>query len=242
MISLTLKLLLAHLIGDFLIQPDHWVKDKEEKKHRSKYMFAHLLIHAIATLLLLQFDFTYWKGLVIIIVSHFAIDLIKINWQNTSNKRWLFFIDQLAHLLVIAWVVYLYEPYKLNLMSSFLMGNQMILLAIALLTTTVASSIFMKVIITKWELEEDISSASLEHAGKYIGMLERLFVFGFIVLGQWQAIGFLLAAKSVFRFGDLSKAKDRKLTEYILIGTLLSFGFAILFGLAYNYFSERIGD
>ncbi|MEP3387400.1 MAG: DUF3307 domain-containing protein [Reichenbachiella sp.] len=240
MIALTLKLLLAHLIGDFLIQPTHWIKDKEEKKHKSKYLYVHLLTHTLAILLLLQFDFSFWKGLVIIIASHFIIDLMKINFQNSSNKRWLFFLDQLAHLFVLAWVVYLYEPYSLIQACSFLMSNQIILFVIALLTTTVVSSIFMKVIITKWELEEDINSASLEHAGKYIGMLERLFIFGFIALGQWQSIGFLLAAKSVFRFGDLSKAKDRKLTEYILIGTLLSFGFAILCGLAYVYFSGII--
>lgn len=240
MITLTLKLLLAHLIGDFLVQPDHWIKDKEKKKHRSKYLLAHLLIHALATLILLRFDFTYWKGVLVIIISHFIIDVIKINLQNPSNKRWLFFADQLAHLAVLGWVVYLYEPYSFT--TSHLLSNQTLLFAIALLTTTVVASICMKVIITKWELEEDINSASLEHAGKYIGMLERLFVFGFIVLGQWQAIGFLLAAKSVFRFGDLSKAKDRKLTEYILIGTLLSFGLAILCGLGYNYFSGMISD
>jgi hypothetical protein len=40
-----------------------------------------------------------------------------------------------------------------------------------------------------------------------------------------------LAAKSVFRFGDLKESKDRKLTEYILIGTLLSFGIAIASGI-----------
>jgi hypothetical protein len=51
------------------------------------------------------------------------------------------------------------------------------------------------------------------------------------VTSNWQAIGFLIAAKSVFRFGDLSQSKDRKLTEYILIGTLLSFGIAITTGL-----------
>jgi hypothetical protein len=61
-------------------------------------------------------------------------------------------------------------------------------------------------------------------------MLERLFVFTFVITGNWEAIGFLLAAKSVFRFGDLKESKDRKLTEYILIGTLLSFGIAILIG------------
>jgi hypothetical protein len=61
--------------------------------------------------------------------------------------------------------------------------------------------------------------------------LERLFVFLFVVTGHWEGIGFLLAAKSVFRFGDLKESKDRKLTEYILIGTLLSFGFATATGM-----------
>jgi len=77
----------------------------------------------------------------------------------------------------------------------------------------------------------DSNEESLNNAGKYIGMLERLFVFTFVVTGNWEAIGFLLAAKSVFRFGDLKKSKDRKLTEYILIGTLLSFGIAIAIGI-----------
>lgn len=72
---------------------------------------------------------------------------------------------------------------------------------------------------------------SLSNAGKYIGMLERIFVFIFVVTGNWDGIGFLLAAKSVFRFGDLKESKDRKLTEYILIGTFLSFGIAIVVGM-----------
>jgi len=84
-------------------------------------------------------------------------------------------------------------------------------------------------------MEEDKTEDSLKNAGQFIGILERLFVFAFILLNQWSAIGLLIAAKSVFRFGDLSRAKDRKLTEYILIGTLLSFGLAIATGLAYKY-------
>lgn len=65
-------------------------------------------------------------------------------------------------------------------------------------------------------------------------MIERLLVFIFIISGNFSAVGFLLTAKSVFRFGDLSKAKNMKLTEYVLIGTLLSFGIAILVGLLFN--------
>lgn len=40
-----------------------------------------------------------------------------------------------------------------------------------------------------------------------------------------------LAAKSIFRFGELSKSKEIKTTEYVLIGTLASFTIAILTGL-----------
>lgn len=59
-------------------------------------------------------------------------------------------------------------------------------------------------------------------------MLERLLILLFVLIGQWAGVGFLLAAKSIFRFGDLNEAQDRKLTEYIMIGTLLSFGIAML--------------
>ena len=77
----------------------------------------------------------------------------------------------------------------------------------------------------------DSNDDSLNNAGKYIGILERLFVFVFVITSNWGGIGFLLAAKSIFRFGDLKESKDRKLTEYILIGTLLSFGIAMAIGM-----------
>ena len=92
---------------------------------------------------------------------------------------------------------------------------------------------------SKWTPFTNASdSDSLAEAGKYIGILERLFVFAFIISGRWEAIGFLVAAKSVFRFGDLRQSKDRKLTEYILIGTLLSFGISILCGLIYTVITQ----
>ena len=40
----------------------------------------------------------------------------------------------------------------------------------------------------------------------------------------------ILAGDAIFRFGDLKEAKDRKLTELVLIGTLLSFSSAIFIG------------
>ena len=94
----------------------------------------------------------------------------------------------------------------------------------------------MKTIFLKWDINKLIeSNESLKDAGKYIGILERILVFVFIITDHWEAVGFLITAKSVFRFGDLKESKNRKLTEYILIGTLISFGIAILIGLLYQF-------
>lgn len=231
MIPFALKLILAHTIGDFLFQPDKWVMNKMERKHLSPYLYLHIFIHALALVVLLQFQMHYWLGILIILVTHFLIDLLKINLTGKWNPRLLFGLDQILHLLVIAVVVHLYFPFDLD--RSLLLRPPLLLFLISVILLTSVSAILMKLIMSKWILVEDKEGDSLPNAGKYIGILERLFVFGFIVLQQWEAIGLLITAKSVFRFSDLSRAKDRKLTEYILIGTLLSFGLAILIGLAY---------
>ena len=154
------------------------------------------------------------------------------------NLRVLFAIDQIVHLLLIGLVVYLNFSNQIELEKIYTTASLLLLLAVLIISF--ASFIIMEIIMSKWSLEEDNSEDSLESAGKYIGILERLFVFGFILLNQWSAIGLLIAAKSVFRFGDLSRAKDRKLTEYILIGTLISFGLAIFIGLVYQYLIKQL--
>ncbi|MDZ7853283.1 MAG: hypothetical protein U5L98_11735 [Halomonas sp.] len=62
-------------------------------------------------------------------------------------------------------------------------------------------------------------------------MLERLLVLTLVLLDQLTAVGFLLAAKSVLRFGDLRDSRDRKLTEYVLLGTLLSVSTTLVLGM-----------
>ena len=72
---------------------------------------------------------------------------------------------------------------------------------------------------------------SLEAAGRYIGIFERILVLTFIITDNFAAIGFLIAAKSILRFSDKTETGARKQTEYVLIGTLMSFAITILLGL-----------
>lgn len=228
---LLLKLLLAHLIGDFFLQPQSWVEDKETKKLKSPKLYLHISIH-LALLFLLVWDASLWKMILLIGLSHFIIDTLKLVLQQKNNRRVLFFIDQLLHIIVIFTAYFWYSETSFAL--DMIVNEQSLLMFICILFLTLPVSIFMKVIFLKWNIAKFTEgNKSLKDAGKYIGVLERVLVFIFVILDHWEAVGFLITAKSVFRFGDLTAAKQRKLTEYVLIGTLISFGIAILTGLIF---------
>lgn len=227
------KFLLAHLIGDFVFQPYAWVKDKENKGYKSPKLYYHLAVHALGLATVLFFDISYWLGFLLILISHYGIDLIKIYLTNKKNERLLFFLDQMFHLITMALISQLYEPLRID--WQFFRSAELGYLVLALVMVSFVGAILVKVIISPWSPKtEEKDGDSLAKAGRYIGMLERLFVFGFVLLDFLGGIGFLLAAKSIFRFGDLRLARDRKLTEYILIGTLLSFGLAMLIGFLFK--------
>jgi hypothetical protein len=231
MITLFLKLLIVHFLGDFALQPDSWVAAKNKKRHKSRYLYYHLGIHALLLLIIFWFDWQYWPLFVAYTLSHFVFDLVKLKLNGKMNARVLFALDQLAHLFVIALLVYFYQPFSLAF--DVLFSSRALLLIATILALTSVSSVVIKQLMSRWNLQAIEDDDALQNAGKYIGMLERLFIFGFVILHQWQAIGFLIAAKSVFRFSDLSRAKDRKLTEYMIIGTFISFGLSLLISVLY---------
>ena len=228
MIAWVLKITLAHLLGDFMFQPDKWIENKNRKTYKSKYLYYHVFIHFVLILLILQFDFKYWLALILIPISHYLIDLGKLLLKNKIETRKLFLLDQLLHFLVIFLITKIY--FKVQIDFSIIFSAKIVLLLTAFLSISYVASVVIKILISKWKQENESTNA----AGKYIGMMERILVFVFIVLNHWEGVGFLLAAKSVFRIGDLTKSHEVRLTEYILIGTLLSFGIAIGVALAYQ--------
>lgn len=233
MMALLLKLILAHLIGDFFLQPQKWVKDKDKKKLKSVWLYVHVAIH-IALMFLIVWDLSYSILILSIGALHLIIDGLKLILQRKKTKRLFFFIDQLLHFISIIAVAALLNGNDIEF--NLTLNAHTLLLIIGIAFLTLPTSIIMKTIFSKWNISQlTKDNESLKDAGKYIGILERLLVFIFIVANHWEAVGFLITAKSVFRFGDLTASKERKLTEYILIGTLISFGIAIIMSLLYLY-------
>ncbi len=232
---LILKLFLAHIVGDFFLQPSTWVKEKEKKKLKSPKLYIHVLIH-LALLFLFLWDSSLWPLILFIGVAHLFIDAIKLLFQKKKTKRRWFFIDQILHITSIIGGYLIFTTSEIPLETIF--TEQHLLIISCLLFLTIPVSVIMKMIFSKWDITSlTKGNESLKDAGTYIGILERVLVFTFVVLDHWEAVGFLITAKSVFRFGDLKESKQRKLTEYILIGTLISFGIAIATGLFFLFVS-----
>ena len=227
------QLILAHILGDFILQPNKWVADKEQKKIRSPYLYFHILIHTLLSFILL-WNLKLWWIAVLVGVSHFIIDTLKLHLQKEKNRRMWFFADQGLHLLVILGISVFLQQVNLN----FLKDEMFLKTTAAVIFLTTPASILIKTLLSSWTPvtveHSKLQTESLTNAGKYIGILERLLVFTFITVNHWEGVGFMIAAKSVFRFSDLAEAKQRKLTEYVLIGTLLSFGVAVFLGILIN--------
>jgi len=63
--------------------------------------------------------------------------------------------------------------------------------------------------------------------GRAIGVLERLILVTFVLVGAWAGIGMIVAAKSIARFREL---EQRAFAEYYLVGTLASVLVALAVG------------
>ncbi len=233
-LSLLLRLLIVHFIADFIFQPNDWVKERAERKISSKYLYLHAFIILVLTFLA-AWSFSFFWGVLVITASHYLIDLAKSYVKKDTTA--IFVADQSLHIIIIlaCWMAYTSQFPDLKNDLSFLFNETNLwLYIIAYLIVTVPSSVLINKFTSRWMSDINGSSDSLKDAGKWIGIIERVLILTFIVLNQFEAIGFLIAAKSVFRFGEIKNSDQQKMVEYILIGTLLSFSIAIFVGIALN--------
>lgn len=236
---LAIQLLLAHLLTDYFFQPTKWVKEKNENKHTSKFFWLHIGVSFVIPLVLLIGEWFQWRAALLIAITHGIIDYWKIKQEakltekQTRKKRNLFLIDQLLHMgvLLIVWVIFQfsYANFLLWLKEAVLIDRNLFIVTAILALLSPTGILIGKVTDPfRNKIQKD---NSLKNAGKYIGYSERLLVLLFIMLCQYEAIGFLLASKSILRISKDNDDEGRKKTEYVLVGTLLSFFIAIIVGL-----------
>jgi hypothetical protein len=229
----------AHFVGDFLLQSRAMVRHKQRLKARSWMLYLHCAIHGLLVYLFAP-GWNLWIAPVLVMLTHFIIDLWKLN---QSDKVVYFIIDQLAHLvtLFVIWCIFIAPSNWAPEQWVSVMHNESVwAIAAGYLMVTYPLSLLLASATQRWrrEAEEQTmrSSVSLNEAGKWIGIFERTLVFTFVISSHFEGIGFLIAAKSILRFNDIKGQEARKEAEYILIGTLMSFSLSILIGLIVRSF------
>lgn len=231
--AILLRLLFAHILSDFFFQSDKVCGGKQDKtKKKYLYHLLHGFIHAAMAYLIVA-DWTNWLVPLVIFISHVLMDYIKVEYMKQEAAT--FFIDQLVHIAVIIALWSSLFGHDATSCQDFIKAEwnsqDVWAVVIAYLLMLKPTSVMLSLFVRKWA-PSVATDRSLPNAGKWIGYLERILILTFILTGNAEGIGFLLAAKSVFRFGELNKAQDIKTTEYVLIGTLASFTVAILVGFA----------
>ncbi|MFC3121691.1 DUF3307 domain-containing protein [Agaribacter flavus] len=240
--SIFLSLLIVHLLADFFLQKDEWINSKIKYKIKSigllKHVLVHLALNAILLFVLLDgMSTAYFIALFSIVLSHYAIDIWK-TYQVFSIRAFL--IDQVAHLIILAvvsaWLNGTTLEHATNSIKAFLSIDILVIFAaLIFISKPLSFIIYLSLSPYTQSFEKNEKQKGLSRAGEFIGILERYLVLILVLAGQYTGVGFLLAAKSVFRFGDMREQKDRKLTEYIMLGTLMSIASALTVGLLVSW-------
>ncbi len=215
-IELLIALVTAHLLADFVFQTTYMVLNKQRPlimlMHGAHVFALTALLSGGAMLLALG-----------IALSHIAIDAVKVHLAPDDLRSYL--VDQGAHLLVLLLAVMWLPDTLLDHWWPPLSTDmiQVALVLSGLITATMAGG--GGVGGRTGRCKSDAQPEGLEYAGRIIGLMERGLIFLMVMIGEPSGIGFLIAAKSILRFDTVSR--DQKMSEYVIIGTLASFGWAL---------------
>lgn len=268
-IIIVVKLILAHVLTDFVLQPTSWVEKKQEKILKAYHFWIHIAIAAVLSYLFVA-DWSNWIIPTIIFITHGGIDALKLylekkplkeikyieseintelsdeqkkekNEQKEKLERKLtklFLFDQLAHVMVIL-AIGLFINQNMNSVKNWFSeiintSDDLVIIITAIVLVTSPTGIVIGKITESFRKQFD-SNDSLQRAGKFIGIFERILVLIFVFNAQYEAVGYLLASKSILRITIDSDGEGRKKTEYVLVGTLISFLSAIIVGLLALY-------
>jgi hypothetical protein len=245
LLTVLLALLLAHLVGDFVVQRDRTVEGKRRRALAAylEHATLHLLLSELALLLFVPATLEAARTHVLLgglAAAHALLDLAKVRTGHVGAAP-AFIVDQVLHLLLLLGAALLIAETKapFGAASQWLQrhADQVLILATAYCAVIFAAGYANAALLAPFQARlkpgDEGEARGLANAGTYIGWLERFLVVTAVLVGSPEAAGLVAAAKSVFRFGDIKEG--RAFAEYFLIGTFLSVSEAVGIGLVARY-------
>ncbi len=231
----------SHLLADFAMQSDA-VADNKKQKKLVPYVW-HGLTHAVLVYVAVG-CWRLWFLAIILGISHVVVDFVKEllrplvakedrTWAGAVRSLTLLASDQAVHTVVLllaaiwciahglrptssAWFTQFGETYvhALTVVAGFVLAVPAGAMVIDIISQPIRES-------------AKLEATGIASGGRMVGLLERTLVFILVATGNFGSVGFLTAAKSIFRFPEVSDKDHRNEAEYVMIGTLMSFTWAI---------------
>ena len=241
-IPLVLSLVTAHLATDFVLRSKKvWQGNRAWLQLCTQGLTYGVMVYLVVGI------WELWLPALILAFTHLLIDAFLYLRMDHFYKResiGFFLSDQLLHVSILALMLFIfYLPRQMLPWWAILFptaGYQTLLMISSVILLVPFSGELIAAALQP--LQDQLHKRfrpnrlspveGLKEGGRIIGYLERLLIFVFILSGQFAGVGFLVAAKSIFRFGELKDSENRKQAEYVIIGTFTSFLLAILISLA----------
>lgn len=245
MIELFSNLLIAHILADFPFQPSSWVEDKKRAKGWTWSMLYHVLVVFVFSFCALgEQCYRLWWVACVIACTHLLIDVAKVSLTRSGPRS--FVLDQFLHigvlLAVVRWGSLMPFWNQWRPLADNSIGVTSSLIAVYLACIWPANYFVRNVLLychvqdgrTKHSSEGVIicpedDREKINRSGALIGGLERAIILTFILMGNYQAAGLTVTAKSLMRVAD----RDAPRSEYVLAGTLMSLAVALVCALLY---------
>jgi hypothetical protein len=232
LITLLLSQFIAYVISNFIFVPSYYIHERQSVLTNRYYRsFVKALIFFLFSFFLsIRADFIIGSIIMSIIVG-----LVNFFLDKTKNSTANLLIAQIIQVSALFIVVHLHNgfisSYDLaKLLGDFLLSERHLWYLTAYLLCLGPANVMIKLLLKTQDLipKKSENDDSLLRAGRFIGNIERVITITLVFNNQYEAIGLFIAAKSLIRI----KEGDKALSEYVLVGTLLSFGIAIMIGLA----------
>jgi hypothetical protein len=223
-----IAMILAHLVGDFILQWDALAK---WKSYALRGVLAHgLIVLGVTALFALPFSPFWWSGVLFIGLSHIAIDAVQLYVRPAISPLLRFILDQLAHFLII---------------GGALIAGGYLSLSTPLADVTAAAqatpwltavTVYAFITMPAWVVLKFTVYAVVEHAppnfpakpSKYVGITERLLIATCVALGQVLLIPLIALPRLIAAWPQV---KEHRLDRVYVAEFVASAGLAIGTGL-----------
>ena len=224
MVETLALLLVAHVLADFVLQPARMAQAKAAG--HPGWMLGHGAVVGLVAAGLLGVQDT--QGALVLAgltLAHLGIDVAKVALARHGSAIAGFLADQAAHLASILLVAALFPGLWGAGLWAGIAPPWALGLAVVIAGAVLAARAGGFALALLMRPFGEVGLDGLPGGGRLIGMLERGIIFMLILAGEPGGIGFLIAAKSVLRFGAVRE--EARLSEYVIIGTLASFAWAM---------------